>query len=378
MSILIVGGHLNLSILGTKRLADLCCLEIMKDGDNVMFMPATREVGKSFKVAVPLAADPSLAVISNAVHRHETVQLVRTDRRQAGVTPQEDTPVYDNFLDTMHSTPIDQEILDFLANLCFYGDHCKQDERGMELDTPRSVGMRMEVIMKKLLEQRRLHIDRLRIDGDARELHLSNGDALKTLQFTSNDMKTVFNQWKQDVHTWMNPNTIQEYQGTRKWRDVRHNRFSSYTNWLSGCKFMLRSLIALPILASEGSAEQPAVLQLDLLLELTRRWETEKEFKEHQDAIKRSEPEESERASVRLYRVRKRLKEAFTLLCGVEDGELDFDDLKPDKKQMIEDYRAKRGDYLLRNELMAERAANAALYRGAGAVGDSVVGNKPC
>ena len=147
---------------------------------------------------------------------------------------------------------------------------------------------------------------------------------------------------------------------------------------LSGCKFMLRSLIALPILAPEGSAGQPAVLQLDLLLELTRRWETEKESKEHQDAIKRSEPKDSERASVRLYRVRKRLKEAFTLLCGVEDGELDFDDLRPDKKQMIEDYRARRGDYLLRDELMAEQAANAAPYRGAGAVGDSVVGNKPC
>ena len=131
---------------------------------------------------------------------------------------------------------------------------------------------------------------------------------------------------------------------------------------------MLRSLIALPILARESKAKQTVVLKPEMFLELSRQWETEKQSEEHKAAIKRSEPNAQERLAVQLYCVKNRLSKAKMLVRAVEDGEWDFKDLSQDKQQMIKDYDARRGDWKLEEELLAEQAANANLYRGAGAV----------
>jgi hypothetical protein len=375
----------GLPILQIEELAKCSHCTVTAHNGNCVFVPAGRTMSEHFSVSECSECKTSVFVVNTQVSSEDArsvVQPARTDtsgaaQPQAEITLQEDTPLYDNLLDCLQGTDTAKEIVDFIANICFYGDHCYVDERGNKLDTPRSVGSRMEIMMKDVLLQRYNHVRRLYHASDPRVLQLTRVRALTTLEFTADDMSTIMMSWEKDACTWMNLDTFAKRSGNKNWKRIRHSHFSVYQQHISGCKFLLRSLIMLPILAPESSVEQPAgnagssyriLAQPEKLLEVMRSHRAAMDSDGHAAAVQRSQPSNQIRLGVRLHKVQRQLKVAFMLSREVEDGTLDFKDLSPDKQAMIEDYDARRGLWKQREILLAEQAANAKPYRGAAVV----------
>ena len=87
------------------------------------------------------------------------------------ITLKPNTPLYNDFLDAMQgdATGTGKEILDFLANTCFFGNVCYFDEQGNKLHRRRTVAFKMEVMLEKVLEQKAL------AHRNARERQISAG-----------------------------------------------------------------------------------------------------------------------------------------------------------------------------------------------------------
>ena len=85
-------------------------------------------------------------------------------------------------------------------------------------------------------------------------------------------MKAIYNRWRWDAESWMNPQALMKYKQlfdsgkNSAAQQLGKSAFSTYLFQLSGSKFLLHKLIQLPILPqctikqSPGSAEPPAAL----------------------------------------------------------------------------------------------------------------------
>ena len=278
------------------------------------------------------------------------------------------TPLYDSFLDSMQKAGAGRDILDFLATECFFGDLCYYDKRGQEYPQPVSIAWKMEVMLGEVLEQRKLHIDRLKAAGDPRASPWRGRDGLPRLKFTSEDMKEIMNSWRLDVESWMHLSTLAVYHDSPKWHQIGKAAFSAFLQHLCGCKFLLRRLIALPLLAEgAGAAQSGAVEEPEILRDLTQEWTVYKNSEEHQKAIQKSQPRcEQERLSKRLCRAQTWYKQGAKLSRMVLDKSVDFWALTQDERQMVEDYDTRESAKILDGLLNEKLAAQP--YLGAGVV----------
>ena len=193
----------------------------------------------------------------------------------------------------------------------------------------------MKVMLETIREQRDLHIERLEQAKDPRVIGKSRSEVASTLTFSKEDMQTFMNEWKLDVEKWMNPATMEAHWNSKHWHGICKSAFSTYLQHLSGCKFLLRSLIALPIIsypeefefAQPGSSEK-----LELLRQLARDWREYRRTDEHQAAVKRSQPSDQARLSQRLHQAQTRYKEGAKLSRQVAEGTVDYKDLDTEKQ----------------------------------------------
>jgi hypothetical protein len=286
------------------------------------------------------------------------------------LTLRENTPLYNTFLDSMQGTDAGKEILDFLAMTCFHGEYCYLDERGNRLDIPWSIGFKMEIMLRTVLKQRTLHIERLVEASDPRVPPSSRGSALATLRFTDDDMRAVMNTWRADVETWMKPRTLASYWQAKDYHKIAKSNFSVYLQHLSGCKFLLRSLIALPIVTPDSGtsgAQAGSVAQPELLRRLAQAWTTHKQSAEHLAAIERALPSDQTRLSSRLHFAQTQYKQGAKLSRYVKDGTVYFWGLTRKEQRLVEDYDCRRSHRVL-DRLLAEHATTAKPYCGAGVV----------
>ena len=277
----------------------------------------------------------------------------------------ERTPLYDSFLDSMQKAGAGRDILDFLATECFFGELCYYDKWGQKYPQPVSIAWKMEVMLGEVLEQRKLHIDRLKAAGDPRASPWRGRDGLPRLKFTSEDMKEIMNSWRLDVESWMNPSTLAVYHDSPKWHQIGKSAFSAFLQHLCGCKFLLRRLIALPLLAD--AAQLGAVEELEILRELIQEWTDYRNSDEHQKAIQMSQPRcAQERLSKRLRWAETWYKQGAKLSRMVLDKSVDFWALTQDERQMVEDYDTRESAKILDGLLNEKMEAQP--YRGAGVV----------
>ena len=182
------------------------------------------------------------------------------------------------------------------------------------------------------------------------------------------------NAWRLNVSTWMNKHKQAEYRVATKWRQMGKSAFSTYLHHLSGCKFLVRRLIALPIISPASSAAQPTEdpsrrrQLVQSFLELSREWAEEKRSPEHQGAIVQSCRRMGDRLSKRLWRAQQVYKEAAKLSHLVEHGIREFWDLHAWEKKMVRDYRSQRGIVADLKSLLAAHAERPVQYPGAGVV----------
>ena len=166
----------------------------------------------------------------------------------------------------------------------------------------------------------------------------------------------------------MHPRKLAVYHDSPKWHQIGKSAFSVFLQHLCGCKFLLRRLIALPLLAEgAGAAQSGAVEEPEILRELTQEWTVYKNSEEHQKAMQTSKPRyEQERLSKRLCQAETWYKQGAKLSRMVLDKSVDFFDLTWDERQMVEDYDCRRSARILDGLLKEKMEAQP--YRGAGVV----------
>jgi hypothetical protein len=325
------------------------CVSLVQGQSTARWVPSTKRRKNEHSAEQPAPRKDPVSGLSTA---------------SKAVVLRERTPLYDNFLDSMQKAEAGTDILDFLGTECFWGRMCYYDKKGQECLRPFSIAWKMEVMLGEVLEQRKLHIDRL----NKRAPPWSSPDSMATLKFTEDDMKEIMNSWRLNVESWMQARTLAVYHDSPKWHQIGKSAFSTFLQHLSGCKFLLRRLIASPLLAEGAGVAQPgAIGNPQILRELTQEWADHKNSEEHKNAIKMSQPRrDQERLSKRLHQAQVRCKQGARLLHLVLDNSVDWCALSEDEQQMVEDYESRRSTKILDDLFKEKREAQP--YRGAGVV----------
>ena len=122
------------------------------------------------------------------------------------------------------------------------------------LEQPIPLSVKMEDLLNIVLAQRR------KIAAAASLSHKE----LAHHQATPSQMKDMINAWRKNVSSWMSTRSLDQYQGLRDQKrnqdanQFAHKRFATYCFQISGCRFLLKKLIELPIVRYPNSVAQPA------------------------------------------------------------------------------------------------------------------------
>ena len=310
---IVVAGNFGMHVMHADALATASgCLAAAKGSSFVFVADGLAEKSMRFLQL----QEPVLTLVQGHSKQWKTTKRRKIEHNAEQPAPRQDpvsglstaskavvlrerTPLYDNFLDSMQKAEAGTDILDFLGTECFFGRLCYYDKKGQECLRPFSIAWKMEVMLGEVLEQRNLHIDRL----NKRAPPWSSPDSMATLKFTEDDMKEIMNTWRLDVGSWMQASTLARYNVSPKWHQIGKSAFSTFLQQLSGCKFLLRRLIASPLLAEGAGVAQPgAVENPQTLRDLTQEWIAHKNSEEHNKAVQSSQPRrDQEKLSKRLH-----------------------------------------------------------------------------
>ena len=153
--------------------------------------------------------------------------------------------------------------MQFIQDNCSFGQLCWINSTGDAVQTPIRLPLKMETLLEAAKKQRELHIENLPPD---RKKHVVDA----TYEIDEDDMKAIYNLWRRDTKSWMNPASLMKYKQLLASRQnaaaqkLGKQAFSAYLFQLSGSKFLLHKLIQLPILPhcsmvqSSRSAAPPA------------------------------------------------------------------------------------------------------------------------
>ena len=283
------------------------------------------------------------------------------------------TPLFDKFIENLElATENEQgrEVMKFIEDNCFFGDLCWINRSGDAVQTPISLPLKMETLLEAARTQRQLYLEGL---PPWRKVNVVDA----THEIEEEDMRDIYNRWRWDADSWMNPETLETYnqfldRGKKgAAQQLGKTAFSTYLFQLSGSKFLLHKLIQLPILPQctmvqySGSAEPPAALYLlgPVLMKCVTDLQEHKKSDTYKAAVERSKKRASDdsRLSKQIWEQTKVLSKAKALSKSAEEGH--FWNLSSEEQQLVEDYDCGRLDKSLRS-LVAQRAP---VYRGVGA-----------
>ena len=269
------------------------------------------------------------------------------------------TPFWNSFLDEIPSTADHQAIIEYIALKCFFGDTLHKEFRGEWLGNPKSFSDKMEVLLMESLDQRKQHINWLRDSADPRcsAEHPANDDFLI---FNEEDMKNLYNRWRADVGSYMSAANLQRHRALprQKAHLLEKSAFSTYQFHLSGCKWLLREFLRLPIVAAfmEGttsSAVQPAWREL---LAAFEEHKTTEAYRKTVEASKKKEKDHV-RLSQRLWEARRNHIQGHNISFRVRAGTVQFTSLSQTQQKLAEDYEAGRSARSL-DAVMKEKDAS--------------------
>ena len=228
-----------------------------------------------------------------------------------------------------------QEVLekigrDFLfgkvANIVASSDGC------YEAATAPHITEKLEEFLQIVEEQRANHLRRSPgLDPDA--------------IFTGSDMQDIHKEWMNDYGSWMNAETVEEYERYRngsgkgdqqKAHQLRRSAFSAYLFQIIGNKHVLLSCIQHPIC----SAAQPA----DAIRRFMDAWEREKSSPEHKKRMQVSLHRTEERRSLKraAHAARQNVAKARRLDEDILRGRRHVDDLTSTDQTLLDDFKTGR------------------------------------
>ena len=106
----------------------------------------------------------------------------------------------------------------------------------------------MERLLTICKDRRELHITWLRTKGDPRCSAEQPADDYLMI-FGEDDMKIIYNNWRAYVHSYMKASTLAAHATMRRQRAhlLTKSTHGTYLFHLSGCKFLLREFLRLPL-----------------------------------------------------------------------------------------------------------------------------------
>ena len=110
------------------------------------------------------------------------------------------TPLYDNLIENLEAhckSPSGEAFLDYITDCCFYGKLLTMDEYGDPIETPLPLSVKMEELLRAAQGQREQHQKRLRRRG----MQYAHGPLEEMRMDPVDDMKEIFNTWRQDVES---------------------------------------------------------------------------------------------------------------------------------------------------------------------------------
>ena len=283
------------------------------------------------------------------------------------------TPLFNKFFENLELATENEQgrkVMKFIEDNCFFGNLCWINCTGDTVQTPIPIALKMETLLAAARTQRNLYLEHL---PPWRKVKVVDA----THQIEEEDMRTIYNRWRWDADSWMNPETLIEYNQlmdrgkNNAAQQLGKTAFSAYLFQLSGSKFLLHKLIQLPILAQcnmvqfPRSAEPPAALYPlgPVLMKCVTDLQEHKKSDTYKAAVERSKKRASDdsRLSKQIWEQTKVLSKAKALSKSAEEG--NFYNLSSEEQQLVEDYDCGRLDKSLRS-LVAQRAP---VYRGVGA-----------
>ena len=194
--------------------------------------------------------------------------------------------------------------------------------------------------------------------------------AVAEMLFAPEDMRTIRNYWRHVVDSWMQEDTLERYRHVKNRQKQSHSAFNVYLQHLSGCKFLLRRLIALPIVSALGSAAQPASCDhmVKTFLELSQEWNRHKDSDEHKKAIEKSQRTQGHRLSVQVGNLHEVYRKACMHSKMVADNTICWDALSVQDQMDVHDFDCRTGFVKELDNLMTQQLGQARPYPGAGVV----------
>ena len=180
---------------------------------------------------------------------------------------------------------------------------------------------------------RQKHFCRLLQNSDDRASDGWRG--LKGIEFTTDDMKIVMNDWRNCPEMWMHEDNLRLLGSKRRQEQhaLKKSKFSTYLFELIGNKDLVDLFIRVPI----ASAEQPAAA----LRSFMAKWEEHRQSPAHQRAVQKSQQKGAghKRISQQIWEAKRQLDQAERLSRQVEDATLDFFKLDKSSQALVEDFQ---------------------------------------
>ena len=302
-----------------------------------------------------------VAIWERAIEQPAQSTATETPENLLAVSLKPATPLYDNFLAALE-LGAEESLIDYIRKSCFFGKLKYVDQSGLQMPEAVPLSVKMEQLLRETKARREMFIAFLKQQQDPRgqEVNLDN------LIFNNDDMKALFNHWRADVASYMQPATLEDYNWLKE--HDRHQAahlltkqiFSAYRFQISGCKFLLHQLIRLPLTNSVGQPVQGTVLE-----KLLEEYEVHKQSSDYQKAVEaaRKKIDEQRRLSYRLWWAHYNHTQGKNLSFRVRFKLVNYYSLSRAEQQMAEDYEQGRSG----NALDALQAQRAPAYPGAGA-----------
>ena len=170
-------------------------------------------------------------------------------------------------------------------------------------------------------------------------------------------MKTIYNTWRADVHSYMKEATLADYATMRtpQAHQLTKTTHSTYLFHLSGCKWLLREFLRLPLTygptqTPTSSAARPAWHHL------LSAFEEHKSSQEYRLAVKNSQRkgEQHVRLSNRLWWARHNHEKGKNTSFKVRAGIVEFHSLSHNAQRLAQEYESGRSESIL-NAYMKEK-----------------------
>ena len=361
---MIVAGSMHCDLIGAENLSTRIDTPINFHVNGTLSLFVSKSNPKNVSIQDIHTVEP-YSVLTELISSAE----------QPATTPvvlKEATHLWNDFIDKVSAGEEHNSIMNYIAHKCFYNEllHIKED--GERLEKPMSLSFKMERLLTICKHRREVHITWLRSHGDARCSAERPADDYLMI-FREDDMKIIYNTWRSDVRSYMKDSTLAVCASSRRQeaQQLMKRTHSTYMFHLSGCKWLLREFLRLPLACNAtqtatSSAAQPAATQtetsraaLPALHHLLSAFEEHKNSVEYRKSVEnsKSKGDNHVRLSNHLWWARHNHEHGKNISFKVRAGSVEFASLSQGDQILAEDYEAGRSGAKL-NALMKEKEAS--------------------